>query len=159
MRIFKYKYEPKGQLKKRKKTTEIILHCSATKEGKDFKTADIDKWHRDQGWTCVGYNYVIELDGTIVEARGEEYVGAHCTGHNSFSIGICYIGGVDEAGISKDTRTAAQKEAMIWLIKWLLKKYNLKIQDVHCHNEYCKKACPSFSRNKMLLELWAAMDA
>lgn len=148
--------EAKGLLKKRKKTTEIILHCSATKEGKDIKTAEINRWHKEQGWLCIGYNYVIELDGTIVEARGEDYVGSHCVGHNSNSIGICYIGGVDEAGISKDTRTAAQKEAMIWLVKWLLKKYNLKIQDVHCHNEYCKKVCPSFSRNKMLLELWSA---
>lgn len=150
--------DPKGLLKERNKTTEIILHCSATKEDKDIKAEEIDRWHKNQGWLCIGYNYVIELDGTIVEARGEKYVGSHCVGHNTNSIGICYIGGLDEAGISKDTRTEAQKEAMHALIKTLLKKYNLKIQDVHCHNEYSKKACPSFSRNKMLLELWSVTD-
>ena len=52
-------------LKEMRKINEIIIHCSATKEGKDFKAADIDRWHRERGFNKIGYHYVIDLDGTI----------------------------------------------------------------------------------------------
>lgn len=72
---------------------EIIVHCSATPEGKDFTVADIKRWHLARGFSDIGYHYVIYRDGSIHVGRSENISGAHCTGHNTISIGICYIGG------------------------------------------------------------------
>ena len=127
-----------------KKIKEIILHCSATPEGKDFKASDIDRWHKAKGWKCIGYNYVIDLDGKIEDGRPLEMTGAHTIGHNKNSIGICYIGGCDLKNKSKDTRTVEQKQSLYLLVYQLLNLYGLSIKDVHCHNEFAAKACPSF---------------
>ena len=97
--------------------TEIIIHCSATVEGKHFTVEDIDRWHKARGWQGIGYHYVIYLDGSIHRGRDLNKIGAHCTGHNKNSIGICYIGGVDKNNKPKDTRTEAQKESLEQLIK------------------------------------------
>jgi N-acetylmuramoyl-L-alanine amidase len=133
-------------MKKRTSTNKIILHCSATAEGKDFKAADIDKWHKNNGWECIGYHYVIDLDGTIEKGRDEEMVGAHTSGYNANSIGICYIGGVAKDGkTAKDTRTPEQKQSLVILVNKLLQKYHLKLDNVYCHNSFTNaKACPSF---------------
>lgn len=128
-----------------RKINKIILHCSATKEGVDVKTSTIKKWHLDQGWSDIGYHYVIELDGSIHNGRSEDTIGAHCKGQNSFSIGICYVGGLDKDGKSKDTRTDAQKTAMNKLVKEILGRYELTIDDVYCHNQFAKKDCPCFT--------------
>lgn len=83
----------------------LIIHCSATPEGRDFTVEDIDRCHRQRGFRCIGYHYVIYRDGSIHPGRPVACEGAHCLGHNADSIGICYIGGVDAAGKPKDTRT------------------------------------------------------
>lgn len=85
---------------------EIIVHCSATPEGKDFTVSDIKRWHLERGFSDIGYHYVIYRDGSINEGRSESIAGAHCTGHNTISIGVCYIGGMDSTNKNpKDTRT------------------------------------------------------
>ncbi|BCZ18067.1 N-acetylmuramoyl-L-alanine amidase [Helicobacter sp. NHP19-003] len=123
---------------------QIILHCSATKENQDFCAADIDRWHKERGWVCIGYHYVIKLDGTIEKGRPDEEIGAHCKGHNAESIGVCYIGGCDEAGVAKDTRTEAQKQAMKSLCAQLLEKY--PNASLYGHRDFePKKECPCFS--------------
>lgn len=128
-----------------RKITEIILHCSATKEGQNYKASDIDRWHKNQGWKCIGYNYVIDLDGTVEKGRDIDDIPAHCTGHNKNSIGICYIGGCDVNNKAKDTRTQQQKESMYKLVHDLLNKYHLTINDVYGHYTFSKKSCPCFT--------------
>ena len=81
-----------------RKITQIIIHCSATPEGKDYTVADIDRWHKARGFKMIGYHYVIYRDGSIHTGRPLEMVGAHCKGHNAHSIGICYIGGARPQG-------------------------------------------------------------
>lgn len=126
-----------------RKITEIIVHCSATAEFRDFGAADIDRWHRAQGWDCIGYHYVVKLDGTVQEGRPIERMGAHCKGHNANSIGICYIGGLTADGKTpKDTRTAAQKAALLSLIRRL--KSNYPGAKVYGHKDFARKACPCF---------------
>lgn len=125
-----------------RKITEIILHCSATKEGQDYTVKDIDRWHRQQGWKGCGYHYVICRNGRIQEGRKLDVIGAHCIGHNKNSIGICYIGGLDSAGNPKDTRTDQQKAAMYTLLKSIRKLYPRAT--IHGHNEFAAKACPCF---------------
>lgn len=126
-----------------RKITEIIVHCSATAEGKDFGAKDIDLWHRAQGWDCIGYHYVVKLDGTVESGRDIEKVGAHCKGHNAHSVGICYIGGVAADGKTpKDTRTPQQKAALRLLVDNLKRVY--PGSQVYGHRDFAKKACPSF---------------
>ena len=129
---------------------KIILHCTATKEGKDFKAKDIDRWHKAQGWKCIGYHYVVDLDGSIESGRPEIQVGAHCAGYNSHSIGVVYVGGLSEDGKPKDTRTKEQKEALVKIVNELLKKYPKAA--VYGHNELSKKACPCFDVKKEFRE-------
>jgi len=113
----------------------IVIHCSATREGQNVKASDIDKWHKERGFKCIGYNYVIDLDGTIEIGRPLTMDGAHCNTagvsgkvYNKHSIGICIVGGLDKKGNPKDTRTRAQKKATSKLIyDELLPKYpNIK---------------------------------
>lgn len=126
---------------------EIIVHCSATPEGKDFTVSDIKRWHLQRGFSDIGYHWVVYRDGTIVSGRPESISGAHCTGHNSISIGVCYIGGYASDGKTpKDTRTPAQKESLIKVLKTLKNKYPKA--SIHGHREFANKACPSFDAKK-----------
>ena len=131
-----------------RKITKIILHCSATPEGKDYTVEQIRQWHtlpkpKGNGWKDIGYHFVVYRDGSIHKGRPVEQIGAHCTGHNANSIGVCYIGGCAADGETpKDTRTAAQKEALRRLVAELQTQY--PGATVHCHNEFANKACPSF---------------
>lgn len=101
----------------------IVIHCSATPEGKDYHVEDIRKMHKARGWSDVGYHYIIPLDGQIEMGRPREKIGAHAKGFNRNSIGICYIGGVDKNNVPKDTRTDAQKEALRCIVKDMLEQY------------------------------------
>lgn len=135
-----------GGKSKMRRINKIILHCSATKEGRHFTAKDIDVWHKQRGWKGIGYHYVILLDGTVQAGRPESGIGSHTLGHNADSIGICYIGGLDLDGNPKDTRTFSQKNAMRNLISDLLKKY--PGATVHGHNAFANKACPCFDVKK-----------
>lgn len=126
-----------------RKVDEIILHCSATKEGQNFKAKDIDAWHKQRGFKGIGYHYVIDLDGNVEMGRPEDEIGAHCLNHNARSIGICYIGGLDTTGKAKDTRTPQQKAALVKLVADLKLKY--PNATVHGHSEFANKACPCFT--------------
>lgn len=132
-----------------RKINEIIVHCSATLEGVNYTVEDIDRWHRLRGFRCIGYHYVIYLDGGIHLGRPIEEEGAHCCvgGHNKHSIGVCYIGGVAKDGHTpKDTRTAKQKESLKALIGLL--KAAFPGAKVYGHRDFAKKACPSFDATK-----------
>lgn len=130
-----------------RKIDTLVWHCSATPEGKHFDAADINRWHRQRGWRGIGYHKVVLLDGTVQEGRQESQVGAHVRGHNSGSLGYCYIGGVAKNGKTpKDTRTPAQKATMKRLTLEAAAKFNLR--RIAGHNEFAAKACPSFDVRK-----------
>lgn len=130
-----------------RKINEIIVHCAATPEGKNFKAADIDRWHRERKMKCIGYHYVVDLDGTVEPGRPESEIGAHCLGHNQYSIGVCYVGGLAADGKTpKDTRTAAQKETLLALLNKLRAKY--PNASIHGHRDFAAKACPSFDATR-----------
>ena len=126
---------------------KIIIHCAATPEGRNVTVAEIDDWHKKRGFRCIGYHYVIYLDGSVHIGRSEAQVGAHAAGFNAHSIGVCYIGGVAKDGKTpKDTRTVAQKASLKNLIQELKNKY--PNATIHGHNEFAAKACPSFNVQK-----------
>jgi N-acetyl-anhydromuramyl-L-alanine amidase AmpD len=143
-----------------RKINKIILHCSATKEGQNFTTTDIERWHKQRGFAKIGYHYVIYLDGSIHKGRDISEIGAHVQGQNSNSIGICYIGGLDANGKPKDTRTNAQKSAIVQLVADLKRQF--PDSEVLGHRDYSPdrngdgiieewewlKACPCFDVKK-----------
>lgn len=116
---------------RRMKTIDaIVIHCTATRAGQDVRAADIDKWHKERGFAMIGYNYVIDLDGTVEIGRPLTRDGAHCNtaglsgqSYNKHSIGIVYVGGLDRNGKAADTRTRAQKKALVKLVYGLIDAY------------------------------------
>ncbi len=126
-----------------RKITKIIVHCTATPEGRAVSVAQVDAWHKERGFRCIGYHYLVGLDGTVTAGRPEQEMGAHCLGHNYESIGVCYVGGLDRVtGKPKDTRTAAQRPALRRLVEQLRDRY--PGATVHGHREFAAKACPCF---------------
>lgn len=122
---------------------QIIIHCSATREGKDYTVADITRWHKARGWRTIGYHFVIYRDGSVHKGRNLEEIGAHCVGHNAHSVGICYIGGLSADGkTSKDTRTQEQRTALRKLVEDLQQQF--PGASLHGHREFANKSCPCF---------------
>ena len=121
---------------------EIIIHCTATEDGNDYSVTDIDRWHRQKGYAEIGYHYLIHPDGMIDTGRAVTKVGAHCKGHNRYSIGIAYIGGLKD-GKPANTLTLYQRCALAALIKTLCLIYP-SIKTISGHNRYSDKACPCF---------------
>lgn len=103
--------------------TDIVIHCTATKPGYDYTANDIRKMHRAQGWSDIGYHYIVRLNGAIEPGRDVDMIGAHVSGHNAHSIGIAYVGGINSRGKAEDTRTEAQKASLLALLVELRKLY------------------------------------
>ena len=124
----------------------LVIHCSATPEGREHTAKDIYLWHRQRGFNEIGYNYIIRLDGAIEGGRDVDKIPAHVTNHNKDSIGICYIGGIDKNTLRpKDTRTAEQKEALKKLLTELKALY--PEAEILGHRDFpgVAKACPCFN--------------
>lgn len=126
-----------------RKINLIIVHCTATVEGKDYTVSTIDQWHRQRGFDCIGYHYVVYRDGTVHNGRSLDKVGAHCKGHNANSIGVCYVGGIDRVGHPKDTRTPEQRDALVNLLMRLKREFPKAV--IRGHRDFAAKACPSFN--------------
>ena len=122
--------------------TLIVIHCSAVRPDQMSSAAQIDSWHRKQGWKLgIGYHYVVRRNGEIEPGRPEWLIGAHCKNHNAHSIGVCYEGGLDIRGQPADTRTAEQKAAMRWLLRQLHRSYPRALIVGH-HDLNPQKVCP-----------------
>ena len=121
--------------------TLIIIHCSATPEGKSLSAEACRQDHiLHRGFRDIGYHFYITRDGEIHRGRALEKVGAHCRNHNTHSVGVCYEGGLDANGKPKDTRTLEQKRALLALLRELKRQYpkalvvghQLLIQNLTC---------------------------
>lgn len=123
--------------------TEIIIHCSATPAGREVHASDIDRYHRLRGFSGIGYHYLVTAAGDVEKGRPDDQVGAHCLHHNKNSIGVCYVGGLDaETMLPADTRTPAQRKALINLLGRLRARYPRAV--IHAHRDFADKACPCF---------------
>ena len=122
----------------------IICHCSATKITQDFPVESLEACHKARGFKTIGYHYYITKDGQVHQCRPEDMVGAHARRYNAYSIGICYEGGLDANGEPADTRTEAQKHAMIALLRSL--KVDYPDAEILGHRDlpWVKKKCPCF---------------
>ena len=121
---------------------KIFIHCSATPPHMHVDAKIIDKWHKERGWSGIGYHYVIKRDGQIELGRPIEKIGAQVKGHNKSSIGVCYCGGVDDKMEPEDNRTGQQIDSLLMLLKYLKNIFPNAV--IHGHRDFSPKACPSF---------------
>lgn len=110
----------------------------------DIGVYEIDKWHKEKGYISCGYHYVIKRNGHIEKGRKDKDIGAHCKGENLHSIGICLIGGVDDAGNSENNFTESQFNSLKKVVEDILSRH--KKAEVKGHNFFNKnKDCPCFN--------------
>ena len=132
MKINEVQYKWNGSLIKRKKTDMIVLHHAAAKE---CSPETIHQWHLNNGWSGIGYSFVIRKDGKIYRGRPEDTIGAHTSNFNATSIGICF-----EGDFRTEKPTDAQVKAGKELVVYLKQKYN--ITKVKKHSELNNTSCP-----------------
>lgn len=113
---------------------KIIIHCSASPNGRPDTVEDIHRWHQERGFDCIGYHWVVEVDGDVKAGRPEWMVGAHARGYNSNSIGICMVG-TDEFSDEQWHWTADLLEEL---------KLRYPRADIIGHNQVSNKKCPGF---------------
>ena len=129
-----------------RKINLIVIHCSATRSNQRFTVEMLKACHNARfNGKGIGYHYFIEKDGQVFQTRDENEIGMHARHYNAHSIGICYEGGLDEKGRPADTRTPAQRAALIALLRSLKIDYPDAEILGHCELEGVHKACPSFS--------------
>ena len=138
----------------------LVLHCTATPEGREVTSDEIRHWHTDpvkkggRGWKQVGYTDMIHLDGTVERlVRNNEdaevdpwEVTNGAKGYNTVSRHVVYVGGLATDGkTAKDTRTAAQLKAMTAYVRDFHERFpQIRIVG-HGELPGVKKACPSFN--------------
>lgn len=123
----------------------LVVHCTATRCNKDFPVSTLRASHKARGFADIGYHFYITRDGETHPCRPVHQIGAHATGWNDKSIGICYEGGLDENGRIADTRTYAQKCALLDLLRQLKTDYpEAEILGHYQLSENVRKACPCF---------------
>lgn len=140
----------------------LVIHCTATPEGRDVTPEDIRRWHTSpvsaggRGWKQVGYTDLIRLDGTVErlvnnneDANVDPWeITNGAKGYNSISRHIVYAGGCDRSMNPRDTRTAAQEKALrAYVLDFHRRHPSVRIIG---HNEIAAKACPSFDVQKWL---------
>lgn len=135
MQIIKKKYQWASPLSKRNKTNRIILHHS---QATTCSVEDIHQWHLKNGWSGIGYHFLVRKDGTIYQGRPEDTIGAHAKGANNDSIGICA-----EGNFMHEKMNSLQLNALIELVSYLKKKYG--ITKVLRHKDVCSTDCPGIN--------------
>ena len=128
----------------KRRINRIVVHCTATEEGKDYTVDWIRRVHKKRGWSDIGYHYVIYRDGSLHEGRDINLVGTHARGYNTGSIGVVYVGGCPRGDThkNKDTRTPEQKDTLLRLLKDLRKMY--PHAEIVGHKDLNATGCPSF---------------
>lgn len=129
----------------------IVIHCTATSPDTEKKSI-LNYWKNVLGWKNVGYHFLIDKFGVIHELARLDQVTNGVRGYNKNSIHISYIGGIDNNGKPKDTRTPNQEYAMEVLVYEMHKKFPNAI--IQGHRDFgVNKACPSFDVGKWLEEI------
>lgn len=143
----------------------LVIHCTATPEGREVSADEIRRWHTapppaGRGWKQVGYTDMVHLDGRVERLVNNNEdtnvdpweVTNGAAGYNSVSRHIVYVGGCDKEGKPKDTRTAEQREALKRYVEDFHARFP-QIRIVGHHELNPGKACPSFDVGKWLREI------
>ena len=138
--VDKFLYYDYNRLQNRSSTDGIVIHHTGNGEDCDPDAVEINKWHQAQGWTCIGYHYVIRKDGTVEQGRPHWTIGAHCEGDNYHTIGIHFSGDFME----DRQPTEAQLISGAQLIANICTDYGIPIDSDHIkgHRDYMATSCP-----------------
>lgn len=138
---------------------KIIIHCTATPEGRRVTRKDLEQWHlKERGWSKLGYSDMIHIDGSLENLTDfnqdnivdNDEMTWGVKGQNSVSRHVVYVGGIGTDLYPKDTRTIAQKQTMVIYLRFMILRHpNVKIAG---HNQFANKACPSFDVTAWLLK-------
>lgn len=132
MKVIEANLPRNGNFTRRSTTDEVILHHA---EASSATVWDINAWHLDNGWVGIGYHYYIRKDGSIYRGRPEWAVGAHATGHNDRSIGICC-----EGAYMTETMPAAQLASLKALLRDIMGRYGT--MPLRRHRDVNATSCP-----------------
>ena len=133
-----------SQYQNYRKIDLIVVHCSATRCNRPFALEAVIACHKARGFATIGYHYYVTRDGVVHAGRPLYTVGAHATGYNAYSIGICYEGGLDIRGRPSDTRTPEQKDTLRKLLERLKEDYPEARVVGHRDLPNVKKECPCY---------------
>jgi hypothetical protein len=113
---------------------QIVVHHSAS----IGQTAeDYARYHvRSKGWPGLGYTFVLEVDGTIIQGHPLNVVSYNTSGVNTRTIGICLSG-----DFTKQKPSLAQLKSLKQLIKYLRSVLPQRL-DVYGHKDYGITSCP-----------------
>lgn len=141
-----------SMLKTTRPINRLIIHCAATSPKMDVGAEEIRKWHvKGNGWKDIGYHHVIRRNGQIEDGRPISLIGAHCSGQNTGSIGVCLVGGVDDRNRPESNFTPEQWRTLEQYVRAFKVEYHKAT--IHGHNEFDSgKACPSFDVQEWLKE-------
>ncbi|MEU6858819.1 N-acetylmuramoyl-L-alanine amidase [Glycomyces sp. NPDC046736] len=121
----------------------FVVHHSAASADQTVKA--IQGYHMDtNGWSDIGYNFLVDKAGKIYMGRGWLGVGAHAANHNTATVGVCVIGNY-ESGLPTD----AALDAVAWLYQEACKRKGSALT-VYGHRDLGSTACPGGS-----LHSWA----
>lgn len=129
----------------------LTIHCAATPEGRDVKAETVESWDIAK-FGQKSYHWIVELDGNKHRSLPDDAKGAHVHMHNTGNIGVCYVGGTNARGNAKDTRTSAQQDALLEIVKDYRARYpSIKVLG---HRDWpnVHKDCPSFDVGEWLIE-------
>lgn len=132
----------------RRKVSKIVVHCTASPDHRDIGAKEIRDWHvNGNGWSDIGYHYVVRRNGEIEAGRPERIPGAHARGVNSTSIGIVWVG--------TNNIDPRQEKALLSLIQFLMGKFQVPIENVLGHREAVStpKTCPNLDMDRVRAEL------
>jgi N-acetylmuramoyl-L-alanine amidase len=127
----------------------VIVHCTATPDylpndpGFDrFRAKDIDQWHKQRGWSGIGYHFVVTRAGAIEKGRPSNKIGAHCENFNQHSLGVCYVG--------TKILLPKQQNSIVLLYAIITKLFGISLEKWYCHNQFDKsKLCPGFDQKTL----------
>lgn len=132
----------------------ITVHCTDTENGKSVGIEEIRSWHKKRGFKDIGYHYVIQVDGTILQGRHFSEQGAHVVGDNEDNLGICLVG--------RNRYTIKQVKSLMSLIAACQIKWDIDASQIFCHRDFSSakkqgKTCPNFER-ELLIDLMTTKD-
>lgn len=131
------------------KVQKLVIHHSAS-DSATTKKSDIEKWHKQRGFTQIGYHKVIEGNGDIVDGRPDTTQGAHAKGANHSSLGVCVIGNFE-----KDTPSSKQINSLVSVLTTWCKTHKLKAANIYGHFDVpggsTKTSCPGKNLKNQLV--------
>ena len=133
------------------KIQKLVVHHSAS-DSATTKKADIEKWHKQRGFSQIGYHKVIEGNGNIVDGRSETVQGAHALGANHASLGVCVTGNFETSAPS-----AKQINALVTVLTGWCKAHKLNATSIHGHFNVpvgsTKTSCPGKNLKSQLVTI------